>query len=62
MKFSQQFFSNSFFEQDNTKLELTDLARKAWFHPPGRRGALQTASSGWTGEPLRAKARRPRRS
>ncbi|WP_256702820.1 hypothetical protein [Burkholderia ubonensis] len=31
MKFSQQFFSNSFFEQDNTKLELTDLARKACF-------------------------------
>jgi prolyl-tRNA synthetase len=29
MKFSQQFFSNSFFEQDNAKLELTDLARKA---------------------------------
>jgi prolyl-tRNA synthetase len=29
MKFSQQFFSNSFFEQDNTRLELTDLARKA---------------------------------
>lgn len=31
MKFTQQFFSNSFFEQDNTKLELTDLARKACF-------------------------------
>jgi len=29
MKFSQQFFSNSFFEQDNAKLELTDLARKS---------------------------------
>lgn len=29
MKFSQQFFANSFFEQDNTNLELTDLARKA---------------------------------
>ncbi|MFM0507263.1 aminoacyl--tRNA ligase-related protein [Paraburkholderia sp. RL17-373-BIF-A] len=29
MKFSQQFFANSFFEQDNTRLELTDLARKA---------------------------------
>ncbi|RKR36216.1 aminoacyl--tRNA ligase-related protein [Paraburkholderia sp. BL17N1] len=31
MKFSQQFFSNSFFEQDNTRLDLTDLARKACF-------------------------------
>jgi prolyl-tRNA synthetase len=31
MKFSQQFFANSFFEQDNTRLELTDLARKACF-------------------------------
>jgi prolyl-tRNA synthetase len=29
MKFSQQFFANSFFEQDNTRMELTDLARKA---------------------------------
>ncbi|PRX31232.1 hypothetical protein B0G75_10514 [Paraburkholderia sp. BL18I3N2] len=29
MKFSQQFFANSSFEQDNTRLELTDLARKA---------------------------------
>ena len=29
MKFSQQFFANSFFEQDNARLELTDLARKA---------------------------------
>lgn len=29
MKFSQQFFANSFFEQDNTNLDLTDLARKA---------------------------------
>jgi prolyl-tRNA synthetase len=29
MKFSQQFFSNSFFEQDNDRLELTDLARKS---------------------------------
>lgn len=31
MKFSQQFFSNRFFEQDNAKLELVDLARKACF-------------------------------
>lgn len=31
MKFSQQFFSNGFFEQDNARLELTDLARKACF-------------------------------
>ena len=29
MKFSQQFFSNSFFERDNGRLDLTDLARKA---------------------------------
>jgi prolyl-tRNA synthetase len=29
MKFSRQFFANSFFEQDNNRLELTDLARKA---------------------------------
>jgi prolyl-tRNA synthetase len=31
MKFSQQLFSNGFFEQDNSRLELTDLARKACF-------------------------------
>ncbi len=31
MKFSQQFFSNGFFEQDNARLELVDLARKACF-------------------------------
>ncbi len=31
MKFSQQFYSNGFFEQDNSRLELTDLARKACF-------------------------------
>lgn len=29
MKFSQQFFSNSFFERDNGRLDLTDLVRKA---------------------------------
>lgn len=31
MKFSQQFFANSFFERDNERLDLTDLARKACF-------------------------------
>lgn len=31
MKFSQLFFQNSFFERDNSKLELIDLMRKAGF-------------------------------
>jgi prolyl-tRNA synthetase len=31
MKFSNLFFANTFFEQDNAQLELTELARKACF-------------------------------
>ncbi|KWE48646.1 proline--tRNA ligase [Burkholderia ubonensis] len=46
MKFSQQFFSNSFFEQDNAKLELTDLARKACFFHQDAAGLYSWMSLG----------------
>ncbi|AOJ66106.1 hypothetical protein WJ32_27285 [Burkholderia ubonensis] len=52
MKFSQQFFSNSFFEQDNAKLELTDLARKACFFHQDAAGLYS-----WMSLSLRASGR-----
>jgi len=46
MKFSNQFFSNSSFEQDNSKLELTDLARKACFFHQDAAGLYSWLSLG----------------
>ena len=50
MKFSQQFFSNGSFEQDNSKLDLTELARKACFIHQDAAGVYSWLSLGLAAE------------